>query len=71
MKKGDRVDTPRFCKVEILKVFRSRENAFKAGFNISADYRSPNGFLVYGKMIGPNRMNFVAVKPDGADGRRG
>jgi len=64
MKKGDWINTPRFCGVEILKVFRSKKTAFKAGFTISADYRDPTGFLVYGKMIGPNRMNFAAIKPE-------
>jgi len=30
MKKGDWINTPRFCGVEILKVFRSKKTAFKA-----------------------------------------
>ena len=64
MKKGDWVDTPRFCKVEILKVFRSKKNAFKAGYTVSADYRGSSGFSVYGKMVGVNRMNFAAIEPE-------
>jgi hypothetical protein len=32
MKKGELIDTPRFCKVRIEKVFRSNERACKEGY---------------------------------------
>jgi hypothetical protein len=66
MKKGDWVNTPRFCKVKIQKVFRSEWNAFKNGFTIGADYKDAEGFSIYGKSVGHNLIQFAAVRPEGA-----
>ncbi|UQZ88302.1 hypothetical protein C4J81_03405 [Deltaproteobacteria bacterium Smac51] len=62
MKKGDFVNTPRFCKVKIQKVFRSQQNALKAGYNVPTWYEDYLGYQVYGKHTGPNLMIFAAVK---------
>ena len=60
IKKGDFVDTPRFCKVEIEKVFTSRENAARQGFHEPTHYQGEVDIL--GKHTGRDRMIFAAVK---------
>lgn len=62
MKKGDIVNTPRFLKVEIKKVFRNRQNAFKAGYIEPTNYADCLGYQVFGKHTGPNLMIFAGVK---------
>ena len=64
MKKGDYVDVPRFCKVKIEKVFRSRPNAAKQKFHEPTHYNNPE-YEILGKHIGPNRMEFAAVMKRG------
>ncbi len=61
MKKGDYIYTPRFCNVEIKKVFMSEENARKDGF-VEPTYYKNSEYGVLGKNIGINRMVFAAFK---------
>ena len=63
MKKGDMVNTPRFMKVQIERMFNTMENAFKAGYFEPTYYEGGGGYQVYGKHTGPNLMSFAAVKP--------
>jgi hypothetical protein len=61
MKKGDLVNTPRFCKVKIEKVFRSNERANKEGYTEPTHYRDSE-YMIRGKSIGNNRMIFAGIK---------
>lgn len=61
MKKGDYVDTPRFCKVKIEKVFKSGVTARKQKFFEPTHYNNWE-YDVWGKHVGTNRMIFAAVK---------
>jgi hypothetical protein len=63
MKKGEWIETPRFCKVKIKKVFRSNERANKEGYTEPTHYRN-NEYYIRGKSIGNNRMIFAAIKRD-------
>jgi hypothetical protein len=60
MKKGDCVDTPRFCKVKIEEVFESSAIAREQGFYEPTHYSG--AYEVLGKHTGTNRMVFAAVK---------
>jgi len=61
MKKGDWVDTPRFLKVKIQKVFRSEGNARKNGYTEPTHYNNWE-YAVLGKHTGINMMVFAAAK---------
>lgn len=61
MKKGDNIYTPRFCTVQIEKVFRDKENAQKSGFTEPTYYNDPE-YGILGKNIGINQMIFAAFK---------
>lgn len=61
IKKGQYVLTPHFCTVQIDKVFRSRENAAKAGYTEPTHYQDAE-FGVVGKHIGINHMTFAAFR---------
>lgn len=61
MKKGDWVDTPRFCKVQIEKVFKCEKTARKFGF-IEPTYYKDWEFGILGKSTGPDTMIFAAYK---------
>lgn len=61
MEKGDWVDTPRFCKVQIEKVFKNQQNAIKAGFTEPTYYRDYE-YGVVGKSISQYEMVFAAYK---------
>lgn len=61
MKKGDRIRTPRFCTVEIKKVFRSYDTARKQGF-IESTYYDDWEYDIRGKHTGTNTMIFAAIK---------
>lgn len=61
MKKGDYVYTPRFCTVRLEKVFRSEENARKAGYIETTHYQDPK-YGILGKSIGLNRMVFAGYR---------
>lgn len=64
MKKGDWVNTPRFCAVQIQKVFKSRETAYKQGFSEPTHYDGAESWKydVLGKNTSLNHMIFAAVK---------
>jgi hypothetical protein len=61
MKKGEYVETPRFLKVKIEKVFRSNERALKEGYTEPTHYMNSE-FHIRGKHIGENRMVFAVIK---------
>lgn len=61
MKKGDNIYTPRFCDVEIKKVFKNELNAQKAGFTEPTHYKNPE-YGILGKNIGINQMIFAAFR---------
>lgn len=61
MKKGQYVLTPRFCTVKIDKVFRSQENAAKAGYTEPTYYKDYD-FGVVGKSTGLYTMTFAAYR---------
>ena len=50
MKKGDYVNTPRFCKVKIDEVFASRQDAAMAGYTEPTHYHDGE-YSVYGKTL--------------------
>lgn len=64
MRKGDIVYSPRFCHLEIQKVFRNDANARKAGFSEPTDYEDCD-YGILGKNIGMNRMIFAAYRKEG------
>jgi len=61
MKKGDWIDTPRFCKVKIEKVFSSEATARKQGF-VEPTYYKGCECGILGKSTGLNTMAFAAYK---------
>lgn len=61
MKKGEWIETPRFLKVRIEKVFRSNERAMKEGYTEPTHYRDSE-YYIRGKRLGDNRMIFAAIK---------
>ena len=61
MKKGDYVRTPRFLNVRIEKVFKSEDNARKAGFTEPTHYNDPV-YGIYGKVVSQYEMIFAAFK---------
>jgi hypothetical protein len=65
IKIGDYVETPRFLKVRIIEMFDTTAAAFAEGFREPTHYRGPE-YEIYGKHIGPNRMQFAAVWKEGA-----
>ncbi len=61
MKKGNCVSTPRFCTVQIEKVFQNEENARNAGYTEPTHYRDWE-YGILGKHTGLNTMVFAAYK---------
>ncbi|MEG1884522.1 MAG: hypothetical protein RR224_12525 [Clostridia bacterium] len=61
MKKGDWIDTPRFCKVQLDKVFQNEANAKKAGYTEPTHTRI-TGYEIVGKSIDMYHMTFAAYK---------
>ena len=61
MKKGDYIETPRFLKVKIQKVFRSNQRALDEGYVEPTHYRDSD-YHIRGKHIGTNMMQFAAIK---------
>ena len=59
MKIGDYIDTPRFCKVKIEKVFGCEATARKFGFTEPTHYKDGK-YGILGKHTGPNQMIFAA-----------
>lgn len=64
LKKGDIVYSPRFCSLEIQKVFKSEANARKAGYS-EPTYYNDRDYGILGKRIGMNRMIFAAYRKEG------
>jgi len=61
MKKDDWVNTPRFCKVRIKKIFQKAETARKQGFH-EPTYYSDLQYDIWGKHTGKDTMIFAAIK---------
>lgn len=61
MKKGDWVNTPRFCMVQLEEVFQSKEDAIKAGYT-EPTYAEYDGFGILGKSIDLYHMRFAAYR---------
>lgn len=61
MKVNERIYTPRFCTVTVEKIFESRKEAQQEGYT-EPTYYNENGFTIFGKSIGFNRMVFAGVK---------
>ncbi len=61
MQVGDKISTPRFLTVTIEKVL-TREEAALLGFTEPTHYRGEYDIL--GRQVGPNLMEFAAVKKD-------
>ncbi len=66
MQVGDKISTPRFLTVTIEKVL-TREEAALLGFTEPTHYRGEYDIL--GRQVGPNLMEFAAVKKDKHTGR--
>lgn len=61
MKKGDWVNTPRFCAVQVEKIFKKAETARKQGFCEPTHYNDWQ-YDIWGKHTGKNTMVFAAIK---------
>ena len=61
MKKGDYINTPRFCTVKIEEVFANNADALAQGFHEPTHYRNDE-YEILGKHTGLNRMIFAAAK---------
>ena len=61
MKKGDYVETPRFCAVKIEKVFKNHTTAYKQGYCEPTHYKNWE-YEILGKHTGTNTMVFAGVK---------
>lgn len=61
MKTKERIYTPRFATVTVVKVFESKDKARQEGFS-EPTYYHKNGFTVLGKSTGMNNMVFAGVK---------
>lgn len=58
MKKGDWIETPRFCGVRIKEMFDSREEAAAAGYKEPTHYEDPE-YGVAGKSLDMYHMEFA------------
>ena len=63
MKIGDYVETPRFLKVRIEKVFDSRNEARQEGYTEPTHY-DKGDYEISGKHTGINTMKFAAIKKE-------
>lgn len=61
MKAGEKIYTPRFCTVNIEKVFESKTNAYEEGYTEPTHYHS-NGYTILGKSLDMYHMEFAGVK---------
>lgn len=57
---GDYVDTPRFCHVQLERVYRDEAEMRRDGYTELTDYRNSE-YVVCGKSVGLNRMTFAAA----------
>lgn len=62
MKKGDKIDTPRFCTVTIKKVYKDEKAAFEDGFREPTFYDKDPEFGIYGKSLDMYHMEFAAFR---------
>lgn len=62
MKLGDWIDTPRFCKVEIERIFESKKEANVEKFTEPTYYNCDPEYDVFGKSLDQYHMIFAAVK---------
>ncbi len=58
---GDYVNTPRFCSVQIERVYRDEVEMRRDGYTEPTDYRDRE-YVVCGKSTGLNRMVFAAAR---------
>lgn len=58
---GDYVDTPRFCYVQIERVYRDETEMRRDGYTEPTDYRDSE-YVVCGKSIGLNHVIFAAAR---------
>lgn len=61
IKSGDYIDTPRFLKVKIQKVFQNENNARKQGYHETTHYKN-DAYGIYGKHTGKDQMQFAAFR---------
>ena len=64
MKKGARVETPRFCTVKIEEVFETRTEAMVAGFTEPTFYEDSK-YGILGKSLDQYHMEFAAFRKKG------
>ena len=64
MKKGARVETPRFCTVKIEEVFETQTEAMAAGFTEPTFYENPE-YGILGKSLDLYHMEFAAFRKKG------
>jgi hypothetical protein len=62
MKKGDYVYTPRFCSVEIEKVYRNNNGKAQKDGYYEPTYYNDGTYKIYGKHTGKDLMTFAAIK---------
>lgn len=62
MKKGDRIYTPRFCRVEIETVYASRADAAQDGYTEPTHYNDDPEYGVVGKSLDMYHMTFAAYR---------
>ena len=64
IKVGDYVYTPRFCTVQISKVFESEKEARSCGYREPTYYKGNH--VILGKVLDLNCMEFAAIPKGGA-----
>jgi hypothetical protein len=62
MKKGDKVNTPRFCTVQINEVYEDPKRAYLDGYREPTYYDKDPEYEILGAHTGENRMVFAAVR---------
>lgn len=62
MKKGDRIYTRRFCRVEIEAVYASRADAAQDGYTEPTHYNDDPEYGVVGKSLDMYHMTFAAYR---------
>ena len=64
MKKGARVETPRFCTVRVKEVYESALEAMEAGYKEPTFYENPEHGIL-GKSLDLYHMEFAAFRKKG------
>lgn len=65
MKKGDWIETPRFCGVRIKEVFDTEAEARAAGYRQPTHYDKGDGWTILGKTLDEYHMKFAAARLEG------